>query len=216
MDIRCCPMPHPPPETRRTVRHPPSPGCNPRFRPDRHRYPPRSRVSRSALPIRSLTCTDHRPVAADSWERKTSPRSTACRSFPQQTAYGQHTTGPVRSPTSLPPQPRTPRRRRPRIPAAVSTLFGSNTTVHPNVSCTLRPHPRISLVPCRPMIPHPYFAASKAGVSVAVNCGDQTQEILALRARRDIRTGDRLIPLLVRGRQGTRDNNLSSPASRYR
>src|ERR1035438_1864748 len=37
----------------------------------------------------------------------------------------------------------------PTHPAAVSTLSGSNTTVQPSVSCTLRPHPRISLTPCR-------------------------------------------------------------------
>src|SRR6478672_3431784 len=46
--------------------------------------------------------------------------------------------------------------------------------------------------------------------SWCVSCcklGDQAEQVLALRTRRDIRTGDRLIPLLVRGRQRTRDKN---------
>src|SRR5450631_985332 len=68
----------------------------------------------------------------------------------------------------------------PTHPAAVSTLFGSNTTVHPNVSCTLRPHVRISLVPCNPAIPHPYFAASKLGTSAAANCAIRLSRSLPL------------------------------------
>src|ERR1019366_7500591 len=106
----------PPPESHRTVPHPPSPGCTPPPPPDKPLYPPRSLASLSALPIRWLRCTDRRPVVAGCSEKRTSPPPIPCRYFPKRKSYDGRTTALARSPMSTPPQPRSPRRRLPRIP----------------------------------------------------------------------------------------------------